>query len=265
VGWEIDVDEDTMSKYLSLGDQSILSAVVDGCIGMTEEGRCPFLRDDGLCRLIAEHGEQMTSIICREHPRFYHRIGDRVEMGIGASCEEACRLILESDFRSFDSREAEIDLSCDTDFDTLSHRERIYAWLSENDDYSGKLERIASEYRLDGSIFEPDSWKDAFSELELLDESYRWLLSVGRTDQRSENHPLYIRFFAYLLLRHLSTAASLDELRARLGFCILLTRMLEDGACGGEDIYSLARLISEEIEYSEDNTAALIFEIECRL
>ena len=55
-------------------------------------------------------------------------------------------------------------------------------------------------------------------------------------------------------------------MRARIGFSLLLTFILEnmiaEGNPGFEEIVEFARIISEEIEYSEDNTASLIFEIE---
>ena len=81
--------------------------------------------------------------------------------------------------------------------------------------------------------------------------------------------PYYERFFAYLLFRHLTVAESYENLRARLGFCLLLTSVLENlsvkRGVGFSEICDLARIISEEIEYSEENTSSLIFEFECAI
>ena len=77
------------------------------------------------------------------------------------------------------------------------------------------------------------------------------------------------RFLAYLVFRHVSVAESQDNLRARVGFCLLLLaifeNMIAEGELTFEEIVESARIVSEEIEYSEDNTASLIFEIECEI
>jgi hypothetical protein len=41
--------------------------------------------------------------------------------------------------------------------------------------------------------------------------------------------------------------------------------MIADGDLSFEEIAESARILSEEIEYSEDNTASLIFDIECEI
>jgi lysine-N-methylase len=59
-----------------------------------EDGKCPFLRKDRLCDLILEAGEDMLSVTCREHPRFWEEYGDRQETCLAISCPEAARLLL---------------------------------------------------------------------------------------------------------------------------------------------------------------------------
>ena len=76
-------------------DPEVACKISDGCFVMGDDDRCPFLRDDNLCEMILKHGEDYLCDICREHPRFYNDMGDRVEAGIGLVCEEACRLALE--------------------------------------------------------------------------------------------------------------------------------------------------------------------------
>lgn len=100
VGWEIDVDDGTVEVYEGLGGElgrEIRSHISGGVIAMCSDGRCPFLDSRGLCRIISSLGEEYVSDICREHPRFYHSVGGRIEGGIGISCEEAARIILSSD------------------------------------------------------------------------------------------------------------------------------------------------------------------------
>ena len=272
VGWEICVDDGTMKKYRSLPEaegEGILSHIGDGgCMMLADGERCPFLCDDGLCRLISTYGEGYISHICCEHPRFYHRAGDRIECGLGASCEAACKIILTSDFGEFYYvKNDSAQIADETDFDSLTHREKIYTVLSdENLSYPEKINRIKNAYSICDSIFKSESLTAALDELEYLDEAHREVIKLGK-DGREELCTYYERFFAYLLFRHLSVAEHYDDLRARLGFCLLLLSIFENAtSCvniGFEEICERARIISEEIEYSEDNTASLIFEINC--
>lgn len=98
IGWEIDIDDETMRKYENENDSlSVkLNRFTDRekqCFILTEDDRCPFLKSDGLCELILTKGEDMLCEICREHPRFYARYGDFYDMGEGLCCEEAASLL----------------------------------------------------------------------------------------------------------------------------------------------------------------------------
>ena len=100
VGWEIDVDEDALQYYRSLGGKlgdelrRKIALYPTPHFHLTADERCPFLRSDGLCRLICELGEDSLCDICALHPRFYNEYPGRIEMGLGLVCEEAARLIL---------------------------------------------------------------------------------------------------------------------------------------------------------------------------
>lgn len=266
VGWEISVDGDTMKRYKSSGREDILCHIEEDVIRLLEGERCPFLRHDGLCRIIAELGDEYTSIICREHPRFYHRVGELIEGGIGLSCEEAARIILSSDkYAEFYEREHTPSIAEETDFDTIRHRDYVFGILKdENLSYDEKIRRIKEKYSLEKPIHTSDEWREILLELEYLDESHRGIFIPKQG--REEYDKVYERFLAYLVFRHLSVAENYENLRARLGFCLLLCSILEGyKASDFSDLCDFARTISEEIEYSEDNTAELIFEFEANL
>ncbi len=98
IGWEIDIDDETMRKYEA--ESGFLSEKLNSftdrgnhCFILTKDERCPFLKSDGLCELILTKGEDMLCEICREHPRFYARYGNFYDMGVGLCCEEAARLL----------------------------------------------------------------------------------------------------------------------------------------------------------------------------
>lgn len=276
VGWEIDVDGETLSRYNGLDSnfgREIRSHISDdGVIGLCENGRCPFLDGRGLCRIISSLGESCISVICREHPRFYHTAEGRTEGGIGAVCEEACRIILSSDdYNRFTEFERDIDTPYETDFNTLVHREFIYGLLCSGDtlDYNEQLSRIREKYDLPDLTAEAEEWNKILSELEYLDESRVGLFTVGKKDCSGEMKDYLIRFLAYLVFRHVSVAENYEDLKARVGFCLLLSAIFENMISqrprSFDEIVEIARTISEEIEYSEDNTASLILEIESKI
>ena len=269
IGWEISVDSATLEKYESLGREDILCHIKDGGITLCGGGRCPFLETDGLCRIISELGDSFTSAICREHPRFYHRVGERIEGGIGLSCEEASRIILSSDsYADFYEWRHTPEVAEETDFDSLAHRGFLYALLyNKSLSYAEKIEIIKEKYSLTEPVHSAEEWGNILYSLEYLDESRRGLFLPGAG--RGEYSKIYERFLAYLLFRHLSVAENYENLRARLGFCLLICSVFEGLTARGEptfeDICEYARIISEEIEYSEENTAELIFEFEANL
>jgi hypothetical protein len=96
------------------------------------------------------------------------------------------------------------------------------------------------------------------------DENRRLFLSLT---EKNSNATRYIeRFLAYLITRYVTESESYDNLRARLGFCLLGAHLMKCAEVKSEaGIFEFARIFSEEIEYSEDNVAALIFEFECSI
>ena len=269
IGWEISVDESTMEKYRELGREDILCHISDGSIELCDNLRCPFLCDEGLCRIISEFGDEYTSVICREHPRFYHSVMGRCEGGIGLSCEEAARIILTSDsYDEFYSIEKDADPAEETDFDSIRYRGEIYRILKDNSlGFREKIAKIKDSFSLSDQDIYSDSINSALSDMEYLNEEHKDLFEVGISDENVENYAIYERFFAYLILRHMSIASSFDNMRARIGFSLVLLSILEGAAVKGKldrnGIFRFARTISEEIEYSEENTSTIIFEIEC--
>ena len=94
-GWEIDIDEDSLPRFLKMPDIAPqISMEETPHIRLLPGERCPFLNRDGLCEMILRHGEDALCQICRDHPRFRNYWTGRVELGLGLVCEEAGRLIL---------------------------------------------------------------------------------------------------------------------------------------------------------------------------
>ena len=269
VGWEISVDEQTEVRYncLSVSErEEILSHIEDGVIRLCPDGKCPFLDGQGLCRIISGHGEGYVSEICREHPRFYNFCGDRAEVGLGLSCEEAARIALSSDDYDKLVLIGEKEGESESDFNSLDDRDYIFSVLKKSGlSYHEKIDLIKRKYYLPRELFSRESALSRLSELEYLRDEDKEILCRDVAFGAEEDLPYCERFFAYLVYRHVSCAASFDNMRARLCFCILLSMIFESLLTIKLDKTVAARLISEEIEYSEENIDSLIFDFECEL
>lgn len=101
-GWEVDLDETALDRYRQLPGplgQELRAAICqeDGdSFFALKDGQCPFLNQNRLCRLILACGDDVLSVTCREHPRFWEEYGSRRETCLSISCPEAARLLLET-------------------------------------------------------------------------------------------------------------------------------------------------------------------------
>ena len=138
VGWEIDIDEEALALYRSL--PGAIGKEIREAIDETDaphfrlgaDERCPLLDGRGLCRIISTVGEGYLCDICREHPRFYNTVGGRLEGGLGASCEEAARLILEEgDYATLLPLGTPDSVCAPCGFDATPLRTRLFACLSD--------------------------------------------------------------------------------------------------------------------------------------
>ena len=276
VDWEIDIDDISYEKYRSAGGAlagSITECDSARCFALTDGGRCPHLREDGLCNIIINYGEEYLTDICREHPRFYHLIGDRAEVGIGLVCEEAARIII-TDTEPFSLRYAgERDSSAQgSDYITLAQREGIISTVVDaSGSTDSKIEELVRKYSLNTDMHTVPEWLEILSGLEILDEKWGKLIAEALCLPQIHSAAAFDRSFenllVYFLFRHASLAESKENMRAVVAFSILGVEIIKylfvrSEKCDIDTLVSLTRLYSSEIEYSEDNTAELIFELE---
>ena len=269
IGWEIDIDEVTLEKYQKLN--SGYGAAIRDSISMKDtphfrlcEGdRCPHLDERGLCKIILNVGEDYLCDICREHPRFYN-FTSVAEVGVGMSCPEAARLVLSSpDFAVFEEVGEVATVTDDVPFDGCAARAAVYAILEEND-YTSALDKIYCTYSID--VGEDDRWLNILGSLEYLDADRKGLFLQYSSALRpggQEKAEYLKRFLAYLVYRHCTEAIDREDFCIRLAFCLFCERLFASLICLQkaetlQEIAALASLISEEIEYSEENTWALM-------
>ena len=260
LGWEIDIDEETAALYETLpgalGEElrRKICREPEPHFCLTEEERCPFLNEKGLCRLILGFGEDVLCDICREHPRFYNDFPQRQEAGLGLCCEEATRLLLEGD--------GPLELVCDQDEagegrepELIALRGRMFEILR---DFSLPMEERICRCCLMTDTEMPDFdagyWRDFFLGLERMDEEWSLaLLTVGTEIPPLPGDAKHTRLLQYMLYRHFAGAEDRAQAGLILQFCVLSLRLLWAMEQGGAELRELVRLWSAEIEYSDEN------------
>lgn len=271
IGWEIDIDQDTLAKYKSLKDG--YGATIMDSISLEETphfqlcagDRCPHLDERGLCKIILGVGEDYLSDICREHPRFYN-FTSVAEVGLGMSCPEAARLVLSSpDFAEMEEVGEVATEPDDVAFDGRAERSKVYAILQDTaNDYITALDQIYRAYSIDAG--EDDQWLKRIDSLEYLNAERKELFlqySSALRPEGEEKDAYLKRFLAYLIYRHCTEAVDEEDFCARLSFCLFCERLLASLICAQgantlQEVAALASILSEEIEYSDDNTGALM-------
>lgn len=259
IGWEIDVDRTTFSKYQSLNlpySKEILNSIEntgEPHFKIKKNKCCTHLNDEGLCQIILNCGEEYLCDICREHPRYYNYTNLGKEMGIGMSCEEACRIILSSD--DYDELIPINDVDCEieiSDFDAINMRELVYKILKDNQlDFDGKVEALFDYFDI---FVDRDMIFDTVPNLEYLDINHKILLSTNSNYcHKKYTQDMLCRILAYFVYRHCSEAYTFDEFFTTLSFAIFCTKLIEYTSTV-DTIFNIARIVSEEIEYSEENT-----------
>jgi len=268
VGWEIDVDDYTLELYRDIPGEigedirkSIAEEDGNAFFRMCPDGKCPHLDESGLCRIIKALGDDALCDICREHPRFYNDVGEHSEVGLGAVCEEAARLILaEEDYATLEYVGETYGEPAPDAFDPAPLRSELFAILSDCGlTYPARLHKIAEKFALT-ELPDDSSVGNLLSTLEYLDESHRNLFAdICSTHLPEGETALFCeRFFAYLIYRHGGAATDAESFRRAVGFALILERLFRSliykhGIASAES----ARIISEELEYSEENTESI--------
>ncbi len=258
IGWEIDVDEDSLRRYRQipgeigkrLRENIVLEPAPHFLLGADE--RCPFLREDRLCSLILTLGEDSLCDICASHPRFYNEFPDRLEAGLGLCCEEAARLLTAGrhHLRLLCEGEAEASAS-----PVLRLRETVFSLLAdESRPLTKRMEASLGALRTPLKAFDAGETARFFLTLERMDEAWTSLLEALAAGDPPVLEPRlsslrYARIAEYLVYRHFASGPQASA-PLRLQFCFHAVRLI----CALEPLSGDAlRLFSAEIEYSDEN------------
>ena len=285
--WDVQVDDASAALYRSLPGAlgNRLREVLhteDGETVMTiTDGRCPMWRDDGLCRIQAELGEEALCNTCREFPRLTHDYGDFMERQLELSCPEAARILLTAPILPPVTEEVPGSTEPEYDAEAMAVlkqtrqtmlqlladpgrpvRETLALALLYGCQAQGELDgddlRDFNAYSAMESIREfarPGSLRavlDFFLELEILTPQWEARLR----EPVSSHMPEMVRNLSrYLVERYWLQAVSDYDLACRVKFILLSCLVVS--ALGG-DFISTAQLFSKEIENNCDNVEAIL-------
>ena len=298
--WEIVVDEDTLRRYQALkgpnGDllRQYLRRDEEGDAYLSLRGGvCPLLRDDGLCTLQKEYGEQALSQVCRRYPRFRYAFGAHIEEGLSLSCPAACRLILDTPFARTETvsdappvpndidparfyaflrgRETAFSIAADTDYPVFARMALLLAFSEalerQTDDPApvcaawekpardARLAEIAPRRRGDFSRLAA-----VFAAMEPLTPWYPAALAAMTAPAPIPDTVQAQRLLEYYLHKYFLQAAYDGKLLRKMQFAaasLLLTGALLAAfppACG-EDTVDLIHRFARETEHAEPNLA----------
>ena len=278
IGWEIDIDPDSLARFRSvegeLGDRlrrNICENDEGACFRLTEEESCPFLNRDGLCDLILGLGEDCLCQICYDHPRFRNFFTDREEIGLGLCCEAAGKLILgwEGPMRLIAAAD---DGLCEKltaeEAEFLEIRDELIAVAQDRSmPVETRLLKMLKWLELEAlSVEEPD-WISFLLGLERLDES--WAERLKNCGQIQFGHVLpeweiaFEQMMVYLLYRHLPAGFEDGDLCGHIAYAVFAWTLVRS-LCAAmdvpdfEELVEICRAYSSELEYSDENTAAII-------
>ena len=284
IGWEIDIDEETLAFYDSVEGElgarlkRHISREGDPHFILGEGERCPFLNRENLCDLIIGLGEEHLCGICAEHPRFHNELPGRRESGVGLCCEAAGRLILGKK----DAMRLIVTGEQEGEDEILALRDRALEMLQNR--RMSVPDRVDAMLALCGGDLGSRTmgeWCELLLSLERLDETWTELLTklsdrwedldeAGFDEAMAQRQEEYEQLLVYFVYRHMANAVGEADLAARAGFAALGYRVIrglgtmlwqEQGCFSFDDQVELGRLFSSEIEYSDENLDILLDEL----
>lgn len=289
IGWEICIDSETAEFYKSVGGELGKRLEKNICGGdepsfIMKDGRCPFLNQNNLCDIISSLGENALCQICTDHPRWFEWYGDEKEGGIGLSCEEGARLILQEEGFA-DYFESECNDLPDEDFDKnvygflFAVRDSIFDILTEEGlSFTQRANRLIelsseAEAELCGRKSTPEARFDFNTELknalsvlaktQPIDE--KWTAELNRLkasppvlEPDGEQEKYLTRLTAYFVWRYFLSSVFDYRVREKIAFALFSVTVISALYHMNEErdfstLVKSAVLYSKQMEYSEEN------------
>ena len=279
VGWEIDIDKDSLDAYRKVagvfGDK-LRANIEDGHFKLLPHDRCPFLDKENLCEIYTHLGEDA---LC----------GDMMERGIGLCCEEAARLLFAGDgplqFVTCECDEPEDELDED-DIEVrdqvLYMRDDFFNTLADSDmKFGNKLYNVFG-YTGENPFAPFESVEDFVDQLaKTISYGPAWDAALARIQNRikapsspqervtriedegcfSENDS--VRLLAYLIYRHYAKSLYDGLEQGKLQFALFFWNVARfftkelAGDAPGDIKVNAVKILSKQLEYCEENMAMI--------
>ncbi len=292
IGWEIDVDPDSLKRYQnmegSIGERLRAGIDTNGQphFRIQKDRRCVFLNQENLCDIQKELGEDALCDICREHPRFYHVCGGIEEAGLGIACEEAARLILnrkdsvhfsgigpecQDDWVCFllTVREQLIQILQNRQIPIIKRMDRMLSYgrkVQESINQGHPIHKFSEEEiscQSAEQIFACDMefWLSFYQELEIMDSRWHSMLRQAKALEWEDipNEIFWEQLSVYFIFRHFTAAEEDDDIYGKIRFAVLSCLIIFYASKSlitkqlKDAWIRTAVLYSKEIEYSEEN------------
>ncbi len=271
IGWEIDIDPETLALYQELpgelGNQLRASISLEDTphFILAEHDRCPFLNQQNLCEIITQMGDRNLCNICADHPRFRNFFTDREEIGLGLCCEAAGRLILGQKEKAV-LTESGNEVLTDSENALIAFRDKIIGILQDRT--HPMQERMDQVLSAIGCSLPNKDWYSVYFALERLDpawEEYLRRLKMPPSPLSVEWEIPFEQLAVYFIYRHLSAGLDDGRIKERVLFAMLSTAIIRqifavDPCRSMDQLIEIARLYSAEIEYSDENIDRLLDE-----
>lgn len=273
--WTIDVDEETAKLYQTLptplGEdlREFMTVDNEGYYFMFSDKQptCPLLREDGLCRVVLELGEDSLCDTCHMHPRFYKYIEGLELCGVGLSCEESVEKLLategdqllftiEDDDGEFTTKDRPV---LENIFDLLALGISPTICQFTPNHSIRYCQKLISVYKETEPIDE--EWTKQLAHLEDMLSSTTAMNTTDLLTLDAQETATLNKVYQYILYRQIDMLAeySLESL-VRYAFDATVFIALLTHQFG--NLPEQIRRWSEQIEYDEDNVAFLFNEYE---
>ena len=289
--WEIALDEQTLARYEAmpgeLGEQ--IRAEIrddDGACFQLRGGYCPFLNEDGLCRIQLAHGAEALSRNCDYFPRFVEEYGATREVTFSPACPEAARRLLHAEILELDTQEDGIPVTEPNELDPALYlglralRSRMLRLVMEPRPLDERLAELmalaeAAQKQLDKGkpekllqlperkrikAFQPDEGElvQFYAGLTILRPDWPEMLRREPAAYTQQAETAAARYLYHHLFRYALKAVNdyslLPRVRAGVWGAVLIRRLISAGVDPVTAVYRYSR----EIEHNEENFARVM-------
>lgn len=291
-GWQIIIDEQTLSFYNSCGGE-IGGKLKENIDNKSDEpmfkykgSSCAFFDKDGLCEIQRNFGHDRLCRTCRMYPRYEYTFGGTKEIGLELSCPTVAHILnkktepvkfIETVTDELpEPNEINPELyfyvkKCRTlSLDIIQNRSenlalRIQKLLCFNEKVSAEIKN--KTYSLpeipkmnDGKI-SLNTYSEYFNRLEVLSEKWASVLEVNLPQKIElrfcDNDFFFENLLVYFIFRYYLLSVYDRKILGRVRFTILSTALIKYLSLN-DNCEEVAVMYSREIEHSEENVAKLI-------